>query len=276
MDLGAVIGPQVLGDRVTERLRGLASAGYREVEAGIDFLAKHRSELADAGLVPRSAFVPTPAVTNNWSVWHEFRALRRQPPFAESYTFDAVLTDAARLPSVTNLTIVAFAPGERRTLDDFRRRADEVNRAAERCQAAGLTLAYHTHSFEFARIDGQVPMQLLLQEFDPTVRLEVDVAWTALAGVDPAQFIRTHGSRVVAVHLKDRASDAPAVYMGDNWEVIKQGGIVPVGDGTIDFSTVIAAIDEARVRYRFVEDESLEGRYEGLLKSRAFLQRLAG
>jgi hypothetical protein len=272
--LGAVIGPGVLGSRSAERLRGLAAAGYREVEAGIDFLVEYRSQVADAGLVARSAFLPTPAVTGNWALWREFRTSRGQPVFPDSYTLDSVIADAASMPTITNLTVVMFAPGERRTLDDYRRRAADVNAAAERCRSAGLTLAYHNHSYEYEPIGGSVPMELLLREFDPGVRLEVDILWTALGGDDPAAFIRRQGRRVVALHLKDLARNAPPVYTGENREFIDRGGVVPIGDGALDFNAVLAAADAAGVKYRFVEDESAGDRYEGLLRSRAFLERL--
>ena len=273
-DFGAVIGPSVLGGRIVERLRGLAGAGYQEIEAGLDFLVEYKSHVSDAGLVPRSAFLPTPAVTGNWALWREFRTSRGQPVFPDSCTLDTVLADAATFVTITNLTVVMFAPGERRTLDDYRRRAQEVNSAADRCRRAGFTLAYHNHSYEYQPIDGQIPMELLLREFDPGVQLEVDVLWTALADDDPASFIRRHADRVVALHLKDRARGAPAVYTGENRDFIDRGGVVPIGDGALDFHQVLAAADAAGVRYRFVEDESTGDRYEGLLKSRTLLCHL--
>ena len=37
----------------------------------------------------------------------------------------------------------------------------------EKLKAAGLTFAYHNHSFEFAKVDGKYVMDYLIEETDP-------------------------------------------------------------------------------------------------------------
>src|SRR5206468_9593119 len=51
--------------------------------------------------------------------------------------------------------VLAWIPAEeRRTLDDYKRWAERLNRAGTEAKAAGLQFAYHNHDFEFAPLDG--------------------------------------------------------------------------------------------------------------------------
>ena len=41
-----------------------------------------------------------------------------------------------------------------------------LNKIGEKCKAAGLKFGYHNHHFEVKKVDGQVPMEILLNETD--------------------------------------------------------------------------------------------------------------
>lgn len=58
-------------------------------------------------------------------------------------------------------------PHDERTLDGYRRIADDFNVAGEAAHAMGMRLGYHNHDHEFAAIDGVVPYDLLLERCDP-------------------------------------------------------------------------------------------------------------
>ena len=124
--------------------------------------------------------------------------------------------------------------------------AAEFNRAAERAKTKGLQFAYHNHDFEFNRVEGIVPFDLLLAETDPAlVQYEMDVYWVTRAGSDPLAYVRNHPTRFSMLHIKDSAG-APEHRMVD------------VGAGSIDFAQILRldASQRGAVRHVFVEHDN--------------------
>src|SRR5213594_2787819 len=83
--------------------------------------------------------------------------------------------------------VVPWIPQEKRvTLDGWKNVAAVFNRAAQLAHDAGLQFAYHNHDFEFPKLEGQVPYDVLLQSTDPKlVQLEIDLYWMTKAGQAP-------------------------------------------------------------------------------------------
>ena len=70
--------------------------------------------------------------------------------------------------------VVPWVPQEKRmTLDGWEKVAEDFNRAARTAHDAGIQFAYHNHDFEFPRMEGQVPYDVLLQNTDPIDRKSV-------------------------------------------------------------------------------------------------------
>ena len=138
-----------------------------------------------------------------------------------------------------------LAPEERGSLDDYRGHVDLVAAFAERCSDAGLQFAWHNHDFEFIELEGQRPMDLILDRTDPEfVQVELDLYWVAKAGVDPFTYFEQHPGRFPLCHVKDMAADT---------------SMADVGDGTIDFAAIFAASDLAGFKHYYVErDDSTE------------------
>ena len=133
------------------------------------------------------------------------------------------------------------------TLDDF---IQKTNRAAEKIKKAGMTLAYHNHAFEFAKIHGKTIMDWILEETDPeNVQFTVDTYWVQFGGVNPADFIRKVGKRAALVHFKDFAMDQK--------EINKQK-MAEVGQGNLDWDGIIKACDEVGTKWALVEQDICE------------------
>jgi sugar phosphate isomerase/epimerase len=128
----------------------------------------------------------------------------------------------------------------------------------EKLKAEGLTLAYHNHDFEFANGDG---LAELYGATDPAlVQAEIDVAWVALGGHDPAQRITELSGRVPLVHLKD-------------FDKSKTPQWTPAGQGTIDYDAVLAAAEAAGVQFGGIElDESPGDPLDAVAASFEFLK----
>lgn len=111
---------------------------------------------------------------------------------------------------------------------------------------AGLKFGWHNHDFEFdAQPDGKLPLDLIMDGGD-VVGLELDLGWTIRAGKDPVEWINKYADRLVAVHIKDRAPE------GENTQY---DGWADVGDGTVDWAPIHAALQSAGVDRYVIEND---------------------
>jgi len=208
-------------------LARLAEIGYREVEFAGYFgrtPAQVRQILDQNRLAAPSTHVGYDVVRANW---------------------DRTADEAATIGH--QFITVPWLPDDvRRSAGTWRAVANEFNRIGERARGRGLRFAYHNHDFEFVRVDGVLPFDLLLAETDPAlVSFEMDVYWTVKAGGDPMEYFRTHPSRFSMLHIKDSAGP-PAHTMVD------------VGAGTINFGSILRldAEQQKSVKHVFVEHDS--------------------
>jgi len=99
------------------------------------------------------------------------------------------LIHRATLSPTKSEIIAAWLPAEQRTPDGYRAVADLFNRAGRQTAAAGIRFAYHNHAYEFARLDGGMPYDLLLERCDPRyVAFEMDLYWITKGGQDPLAY----------------------------------------------------------------------------------------
>jgi sugar phosphate isomerase/epimerase len=159
--------------------------------------------------------------------------------------------------------VVPWIPQERRgTLDAWKQVAADFNRAAAAAHDAGIQFAYHNHDFEFPKVEGQVPYDVLLQTTDPTlVQLEIDLYWITKAGQDPLDYFARWPGRVPLVHVKDSAG-APEHKMTD------------VGQGKIDWKRIFARRDQAGIKHFFVEHDQPPQPFQDIAASYNYLKGL--
>lgn len=111
--------------------------------------------------------------------------------------------------------------------------------------AAGVGFGYHNHHWEFAKgADGKTPIETLLGS-SPSLEWEMDLAWVVKAGEDPVKWMDKFGSRITAVHVKDIA---PA------GEALDEDGWADVGQGTLDWKSLIKTIQEKTKAKYFVAE----------------------
>lgn len=146
--------------------------------------------------------------------------------------------DAAGTLGVEYVTTAYLPPDERREPERLGARLDEIGRHV---RDAGFTFAHHNHDFEFARVDGEPFLDRLLAATNrENVKLELDVYWAVVAGVDPLEYLRRHAGRVPLVHLKDMAQDR---------------SFANVGEGTLDFPRIAEVAVAQGVRWFIVEHD---------------------
>jgi sugar phosphate isomerase/epimerase len=221
-------------------LKAISGIGYKEVEAGRADLDKLSPLFEKYGLKCASVHLETPLITGEGKM-------------PEGVTLESALEDLKKHG-------VEFAgcpySGPQKDADAYKRVADAMNRTGEAAQKLGMQFFYHNHAYEFGGEPGRRAWDYYLQYWDQKlVALEIDVYWMSVAGQDPADQIRKFGSRVVQVHLKDKAFGTP-VHHDQNMPgyTFKE-----VGTGVVDFPAVLRAAEQAGVKHYYVEQDQTPG-----------------
>ena len=122
-----------------------------------------------------------------------------------------------------------------------------LNEAAEKMAKRGFKFFYHNHSIEFIRHGDKTVMDMLADA--PYINFTLDTYWVQYAGASVVDTIKKLSGRVGCIHLKDYK----VVVQEDGWKV--QPHYCPIGDGNIDFESVINAAREAGTEYFIVEQD---------------------
>jgi sugar phosphate isomerase/epimerase len=139
--------------------------------------------------------------------------------------------------------------GASMTVDDWKRNADYLNYKAAALKPYALRFAYHNHNVEFAPVGGSTGLAQLIQGTDPAlVTFEMDAGWVVAAGADPVALLAAHRGRFSAMHVKD-------VKAGTRANFSFQQDPCEVGQGIIDWKTLLAKAYQANVRQFYVEQE---------------------
>lgn len=111
-----------------------------------------------------------------------------------------------------------------------------LNTAGQKYAKHGISFGWHNHDFEFATLaDGSTPMDILL-DAAPDITWEADLAWVAVGGCDPLDYIQRYGDRLSAIHVKDIAAS------GTN---LDEDGWSDLGAGTMDWAAILQACRSA-------------------------------
>jgi sugar phosphate isomerase/epimerase len=91
------------------------------------------------------------------------------------------------------------------TIDGWRTVADEIRAAADTLQALDLFTGVQPDTVEWLPLDGRLPIEVLIANVPPHVRLQIDIGRCLAAGADPMAFMNAHPRRVASLHLRDWA-----------------------------------------------------------------------
>jgi sugar phosphate isomerase/epimerase len=135
------------------------------------------------------------------------------------------------------------------TAEDWKANADFLNEKGAALKKQGLHFAYHNHNVEFAPVGGTTAFDLLVHGTDPgLVSFEMDAGWVAAAGIEPLSLLSRYPRRFSAMHVKDvKASTKPNFSL--------QLDPCEVGQGTIDWKSLLPKAYAANVRQFYVEQE---------------------
>lgn len=122
----------------------------------------------------------------------------------------------------------------------------ELGRIAKQVRAEGMHLAYHNHDFELVDFNGRTGLDLLFAAAGPELQTELDLAWVARAGYDPAVMLGKFRGRLFAVHAKDNAPKGQAE---------DEGGFAAIGQGVLDWNAILPAAAGAGVQWYIIEHD---------------------
>jgi len=144
-----------------------------------------------------------------------------------------------------------FVPVQK-SVDDYKKIAEQFNKNGEICKKAGIRFGYHNHNHDFKMIDNQVPMDIYLHNTDPAlVDFEMDIYWVVTAKQDPEAWLKKYNNRFRLCHIKDRTKGATV----DDASCI-------LGRGSIDFPKILKTAKKHGMHYYIVEQERYDNTTE--------------
>ena len=205
----------------------------------------------------------------------EFAALSAQvdgeagaTPYPVLSDLERTVEDCRRL-GAKMLRIGMLPVGQLRDEQKVRDYARRANEAAEALGEHGIALYYHNHHVEFARMGGGHVLDILA-DTAPAMGLEIDVHWVARGGLDPVRTLEKYAGRTAMVHLKDYrigalSEEGIAAYeAGDHAGFMRHFADVvqfaEVGEGNLDFASIVPAALESGAEHLLVEQDQLYGR----------------
>jgi sugar phosphate isomerase/epimerase len=247
-----------LGKDAAGTLKQVAEAGYKQVELfGFPNADAMVAGAKDAGLSVHSAHFEWDSVVN--------------PKDAGMSDFARIL-EKAKTIGLSHLVIPYLQDGNRRTLDDYKKVAENANKAAAMAKKSGIQLSYHNHNFEFEpKEGGKSGYDVFIDEFSQDMKFEIDVFWVKAAGIDPVDLIKKLNGRVCQLHLKDLKDGMkiPTYSTGLPKEAFQE-----LGDGIIPMEPIIVAAKAAGVEHCHVEQDQSPDALASIRQSILWLAKL--
>jgi sugar phosphate isomerase/epimerase len=208
---------EILGKDFEGTMRKLRGIGYKGIEmcspegykdAGFAPLMKFsvselRKKIEEADLFCKTCHFQHPEL--------KAPSLQRTIQYGKDLGLRDLVVSAAWLP-------------EDASMDDWKKFADEMNRAGEEVIKAGMQLVYHNHSIG-PQLNGEQLYDILMRLFDPKmVKMQFQIACVA-EGFDVVEYIQKYSGRFISLHMHD-------------WDP-KTKEIVALGKGIVDWKKLL-------------------------------------
>lgn len=159
---------------------------------------------------------------------------------------------------------IGSLPGEYHTAQGLERFLSELSPVLEQLAAAGMDFSYHNHAHEFVRIGSETWLGALFRRAPASLKAELDTYWVQAGGGSPTAWIRQCAGRLPVLHVKDMimTSEGPR--------------FAPVGQGNLDWPSILKAAEEAGAEFLMVEQDNCYGAdpFECLAASYRFLKEM--
>lgn len=232
-------------------LAKIKSWGMREIEGGGSLglsVDEYKALLAKNGL-------KTIAVGTN------FDELQKNPQKAinEAKTYGAQYVVCYWIPH----------QGDTFTVAETQKAVDVFNAAGKIVKAAGLTLCYHPHGYEFWPYGNQTLFDYLAKNTAASLDFELDVFWAKQGGAEPVALLKKYPTRFKLLHLKDRR---PGTQGNQNGRADVESNVV-LGQGDVGIAAIMKTAKALGIKHALIEDESSRA-VEQVPQSLAYLRSL--
>jgi len=259
-----------IDDDVPGTLKKIADIGYKEIESAFSKKGGYY------GMKPKEFAKLVNDVGMSWKSHHVTGAPFKMPPNAKPIT-DANC-NPVKFPPMRNLRenmqelvdeaadggipYLVCASTPTKTIDEIKSSIDVLNKAGESCKKVNITLAYHNHTGEFDKIEGQsqTAYDMFLSQLSADIKMELDLCWATKAGIDPVELFKKNPGRFHLWHVKDLDKE--------------KKGPAPVGEGIIDFKRIFDKADVAGMKHFFVEHDMPADPYASITTSYNNLQKV--
>jgi sugar phosphate isomerase/epimerase len=140
---------------------------------------------------------------------------------------------------LTQMLVPSLDAGDKPTMDDVKRAADEYNKMGEKAAQAGIQQGLHNEGFEVSTVDGKRTYDVLFQLLDPKfVKFQFQVS-TIGKGFDAAEYFTKYPGRFISMHVQ-------------GWDAATKK-IVAVGQDSLDWKKIFTAAKTGGIQNYFVE-----------------------
>lgn len=162
------------------------------------------------------------------------------------------IIDAAKKANAVYATCywVPHAAGQL-SMEEAKKATELFNSTGAKLKAAGITLLYHPHGYEFASTKDGVVMDYILENAKDFA-FNLDVYWIKMGGGDPLLIMKKYPGKFPMLHLKDRKKGTANTKNGEG-DVETN---VVLGTGDIDIAGIILEAKKQGTDYLTIEDES--------------------
>lgn len=168
-------------------------------------------------------------------------------------------------------------------VEDYQYAADQLNKAGEMAQKAGIKIGYHNHFWEFRNFaNGTKGLDIMIAFTEPElVSFELDIYWIEKAGLSAQSYCQKYPGRFPMWHIKDMDKNYTAPIVGEKFDKLpfdsiqKQVRFAEVGTGQIDYINIVQNEKQAGLEYAFVEQDDIyiPNKFESIKKSYDYVQK---
>ena len=129
--------------------------------------------------------------------------------------------------------------------EHWKRYGDHLTQLGDFLAKEGMDLAYHHHMGTI--IEDWSELDRMIEVTGESVGLTIDTGHAVMANIDPVEAIKKYFSRIAHVHLKDIRQSIVDRVRAEGMSFLDgvlEGMFTVPGDGVIDFSEIIQALDE--------------------------------
>lgn len=276
--------PKLLEKNFRGGIKILAKMGYKEIEMygpypfSVDSVKEEWKSLTpQLGFSGSGYFGHTPqevrAILNEYGI----KATSAHTDMETLQNRMHQLGEAADQIGFEYIGLPAIPEDRRKALDSYKKVAEEFNYIGEQAKKMGLKFAYHNHGYGLQEMDGQIPLNIILEQTDPSlVFFELDIYWTIAGGANPINYLESYPNRYHLMHLKDMKEKAR--FSGDGGDPSQWMELFPymttVGSGVIDMPSIISVGEKIGVKHYYVEQDFVKNPEVALKKSLEFLKTI--